>query len=34
MILEKLRTPKGKRFVLCAMVIFAIAVVVVQRCKK
>ena len=31
MILEKLRTPKGKRFVLCAMVIFAIAVVVVGR---
>ena len=31
MILEKLRTPKGKRFVLCAMVIFAIAVVGVGR---
>ena len=31
MILEKLRTPNGKRFVLCAMVIFAIAVVVVGR---
>ncbi|EPK7361725.1 DUF2534 family protein [Kluyvera intermedia] len=31
MILEKLRTPNGKKFVLCAMVIFAIAVVIVGR---
>ncbi|WP_052281737.1 DUF2534 family protein [Kluyvera genomosp. 1] len=31
MILERLRTPKGKKFVLSAMVIFAIAVVVVGR---
>ena len=31
MILEKLRTPNGKKLVLCAMVIFAIAVVIVGR---
>ena len=31
MMLEKLRTPNGKKFVLCAMVIFSIAVVIVGR---
>ncbi|BBV66465.1 DUF2534 family protein [Kluyvera ascorbata] len=31
MILEKLRTPNGKKFLLCAVVVFTIAVVVVGR---
>ncbi|MBC1184096.1 MULTISPECIES: DUF2534 family protein [Kluyvera] len=31
MILEKLRTPNGKKFLLCAVVVFAIALVVVGR---
>ncbi|MEX3019339.1 DUF2534 family protein [Kluyvera sp. STS39-E] len=31
MILEKLRTPNGKKFLLCAMVIFVIALAVVGR---
>ena len=31
MILEKLRTPSGKKFLLCAVVVFTIAVVVVGR---
>ena len=31
MILEKLRTPNGKKFLLCAVVVFTIAVIVVGR---
>ncbi|ROU10301.1 DUF2534 family protein [Kluyvera ascorbata] len=31
MILEKLRTPNGKKFLLCTVVVFTIAVVVVGR---